>query len=83
MGRRKGQVTVADTITDRPDHPWAGDDEGHNCEGCPDGNIWRCDAPAHPMHPDLREAFRRYNVGPDWTRAEVLRMVQRLTKEQG
>lgn len=39
-----------DPLTTAPLHPWEGDDEGHNCSGCPDGGTWRCDRQAHPEH---------------------------------
>lgn len=35
------------------------------------------------LNADLREALHRYSVGPDWTRAEVLKLVQRLTDIKG
>lgn len=30
-----------------PDHEWAGTDDGHNCTGCDDTSIWKCDRLAH------------------------------------
>lgn len=29
------------------DHDWQGTDDGHNCRGCDDTSVWRCDRPAH------------------------------------
>ena len=36
----------------RPDHPWAGDEDGHNCADCRDGSPWRCDRLAHIRRPE-------------------------------
>jgi hypothetical protein len=36
----------------RPKHFWNDPDgDGHDCEDCPEGSIWRCDEAAHPPAP--------------------------------
>ena len=32
----------------KPDHPWSGDEDGHDCVFCAPGSPWRCDARSHP-----------------------------------
>lgn len=40
-----------DPQTTAPAHSWDDPDgDGHNCQGCPVGGVWRCDALAHPEH---------------------------------
>lgn len=30
-------------------HPWAGTEDGHDCETCGPDSIWKCDRMAHAM----------------------------------
>lgn len=80
-----------DPDTTAPLHPWDGDDDGHNCAGCPRGGIWRCDEPAHPEHfaVCLTQGFESvYDDGtPNPCDCRIWRMfdpanVQRLVKER-
>lgn len=38
-----------------PDHPWSGDDHGHNCTGCTEDSVWKCDSVAHGLGQVARE----------------------------
>lgn len=38
-----------------PDHPWAGDEYGHNCTGCQPDSPWKCDKVAHNLGQVARE----------------------------
>lgn len=43
----------------QPKHFWNDPDgDGHNCEDCPEGSIWRCDEAAHPPAPKVE-------IGPE------------------
>lgn len=46
----------------RPKHFWNDPDgDGHNCEDCPEGSIWRCDEAAHPpfVKPTVSESMKK------------------------
>lgn len=46
----RAQRVTDDPLTTAPAHAWDGDENGHNCRGCPEGGVWMCDEPAHPEH---------------------------------
>lgn len=62
------------TTSDYPQvgHPWAGDDDGHNCTTCERGSVWMCDRLAHAVA-DMEEG-RKQSI-------PVLQKMQRVRRK--